>query len=294
MNTYTSTPRPAPQRVAPRRPPLRFADEHGHPRASWRWVTALLVGILCGLGLSVAAQAEGITYAPPSTRHHCVDIGQPPGVIDLSVLPSGPRDRDWIELRYLTHDGRRNPGSWRGTEGMHTSDYHTDLEELGYNADPVAVRDAYCARDTELQQRARAVRLAGEMVTPFEPGFSQRGARSWSSSQWQTFLDYNRRAQQLAYGADYELWRAIVVRQLALTLEACDQGTGVAATSAAGAWQRNKAGACRPTSWRWGRPDPAWARPVRIELPPRELDLPRGYDPGRLSTGLLSTDMVRR
>jgi hypothetical protein len=255
------------------------------------WVV-LAILVLAALFVSVDA-ARAATYTPPP-QHFCVAIGEPPGVFDLSVLPKSPTDRDWVELRYLTHDGQRNPGAWRGTSDNHTPEWAVDLAELGYDVDVVATRDAYCAQDTEIQQRARAVRIAGDMSTPFEPGFWAWGRKSWDVVAWETFLQYNRRALQINLGpSDAGLFEAVVRRQLALAIEACDKGTGIATTNAAGNWQRNKGGSCRPTAWtRAGKPDLGWARPIRIEMPDRELG--PVFEPGRLSTGFLSTDTIRR
>lgn len=248
-------------------------------------IAAFLVALFA---LAIPATAAEFQYQPPRA-HYCVDIGQPPGILDASQLPTGPNDTTWPIRRYRTAGNEENPGAMRGAEGWHTSDYGADLETLGYRADEVSRRDAYCARDEEIVIGARAVRIAGDMGTPFEPGFWSWGRKSWNTEQWRAFAQYNERALRINLGDfDADLFLSVIARQIELAEHECATGKGItiAADPAVGAWAMNKAGKCAPTSWsRKGEDRLYWARPVSIEVPSKE------FAPSRLSTGRLWADL---
>lgn len=295
MTPYTSRPR---QR--------RIELEPNNPRP-WE-LPALVVGLLLGALLigfcaptSAHGQQTGTRYSPPTNVHWCVDPDPAtqqftPGKIDFSQVPKSATDGSWPARRYRTADGQRNPGAMRGTTGLHTPDYTTALEELGYVADVVSTRDAYCTRDTEVLSRAQAVRIAGDESTPFSPGVWSWGRRNWDVSSWETFLQYNARAIRMNMGQQADFFVAVVRYQLAQALEACTQGTGPASDPSAGDWRLNRAGKCKPEAWtRPGKLEPYWARPVRIdmgtpEFPAASLD----FVPSRRSTGDLATSIDLR
>lgn len=244
-------------------------------------------------------------YTPPSLVNYCVGptenpdgtIEFKPGFIDLGQFPSSETDVTWISRRYRDYENRRNPGARRGTSGFHEPEYRAALVELGYAGTKVETRDAYCSKDEGLLSGAVAVRISGNESTPFEPGIWYFGRRGWDTDQWRTSVTHSipRRAIYSNMGkAAAEQYIGVVRYQVELAELACKTGSGPAADPAAGAWELNKAGKCRAGAWtRPGALSPAWARPVTILGPAVEGDISE-FNPGRLSTGFLSTDMTRR
>lgn len=232
-------------------------------------LTAVLLVVLASV-----AEGQGATYQPPSLLHWCVvpDV-LPDGTrvytprrIDTSQLPAGPDDHGWAARRY-------GPDSSVGTLGLHSPDYESALVDLGYQVTPWAVRDAYCTRDAELLARGQAVRIAGDLSTPFSPGFWAWGRRAWNVPAWRAFCEYNTRALEINMGAAAAAeYCQVIELQLQLAEQACRGEGGPAASPSAGAWRPNGYGVCYPSAWtRPGRLEPDWARPVRIELADPEL-----------------------
>lgn len=256
------------------------------------WVT-LAILVIASIFVSYDAakgETKPTTYTPPSAVHYCTDFGAPPGLIQWHIKPA--TDPQWHLHRYPDGNGGF---SKRGTAGMHTSDYAAALADLGYTYTEVDVRDAYCTRDVQLLEGGQAVRISGDYSTPFEPGLWSWGRRSWSTKDWRVFVQYNRGA--LARNMppwEVDAYIAVILQQVEDAERVCAIGQGFAADPAAGDWGLNAAGDCRRRAWtNPGKLSPSWARPHRIELTDPELGSP-GFEPGRLSTGNLSTDVIRR